>query len=73
MWEGDGDGGVVGVGGRMELRGWIGVAWPLVGVRSRIVPSRAVLHTWVLVVWRSMLLDVVWMVGVRTTQHQPPA
>lgn len=57
----------------MELRGWTGVAWPLVGVRSRIVPSRTVLHTLVLVVWRSMLLDVVWMVGVRTTQHQPPA
>lgn len=56
----------------MELRSVGGIAGPLVSVRSRSVSSSAVLHAWVVVVWGSVLLDVVWMMGVRPTQHQPP-
>lgn len=52
----------------MKLRSVSGVAVPLVGVQS----SR-VLRGWVVVMRRSVLLNVVWMLGVRATQHQPPA
>lgn len=73
MRKGDGDGGVIGVGGWIELRGVSRVAGPLVSIQRRSVSSSAVLHAWVVVVWGSVLLDVVRMVGVRPTQHQSPA
>lgn len=72
MRKGDGDGGIVGVGGRVELRGVSGVAGPLVSVQSGSVSGGAVLHARVVVVWGSVWLDVVRMVGVRPAQHQPP-
>lgn len=72
MRKGDGDGGIVGIGGWVELRSVSGVAGPLVSVESRIVSGSTVLHAWVVVVLGSMLLDVVWMMRVRPTQHQPP-
>lgn len=72
MRKGDGDGGIVGMGGWVELRSVSGVAGSLVSVQSRIVYGSTVLHAWVVVVLGSMLLDVVRMVGVRPTQHQPP-
>lgn len=72
--KGDGDGGVIGVGGWIELRSVSRVAGPLVSVQSRSVSGSAVLHAWgVVVVWGSVLLDVVRMVGVRPTQHQSSA
>lgn len=69
MRKGDGDGGVIGVGRRVELRSMSGVAGPLVGVRSGCVPGSAVLRAWVVVVRGSVLLDVVGVVGVRPTQQ----
>lgn len=74
MREGDGDGRIVGVGGRVELRSVRGVVVPLVSIQSQSVSGRTVIHAGVVVVWRSVLLDVVGMVvGVRSAQHQPPA
>lgn len=70
--KGDGDGGIVGVGGWVELRSVSRVAGPLVSVQSWIVSSSTVLHAWVVVVLGSVLLDVIGMVRVRPTQHQPP-
>lgn len=70
--KGDGNCGIVGVGGWVELRSVSGVAGPLAGVLSGNLSSSTVLHAWVVVVWGGLLLDVVWMVGVRPTQHQLP-
>lgn len=72
MREGDGDGGVVGEGGRVELWRVSGVAGPLVGVQRGDMSSSTVLHARVVVMERSMLLKVVLVVGVRPAQHQPP-
>lgn len=52
----------------MELRGVSRVALPLVSVHMSTE-----LHAWVMEMWGSLLLNVVWnVVGVRHTQHQPP-
>lgn len=66
MRKGNGDGGVVGEGGWVELRGVSGVVMPPVSVQSKSLS----LHAWVR---GSMLLDVVRMMRVRPAQHQPPA
>lgn len=60
MRKGYGDGGVVGKGGLVELRGVCRVAVLLVSVQSRSVS----LHAWVVVMWGSVLLDVVRMVRI---------
>jgi len=73
LWvgEGDGDGGVIGVRGRRELRGVSGGAGPPGGVRSRgglraggveVVRGGPVLR----------LMEVVLVVRVGPAQHQPP-
>lgn len=54
MREWDGDGGVVGVVGWVELRGGAGITVPFVGVHSK-----AVLHAWVVVMRGSVVLRVV--------------
>ena len=65
--KGDGHGGVVEVGGRVKLWGVSGGAVPLVGIQSGTV-----LHGRVVMVRGSVLLDVVRVMRVRPTQHQPP-
>lgn len=60
----DGDGGIVAAGGWLELSGVSGVAGPFVSIQSRSVYGSTVLQAWVVVVWGSVLLDVVWMVRV---------
>lgn len=58
----------------MELSGGGRVAGPFVSVRSGVVRGGTVLCACVVVVvvGVSLLLDVVWMVGVDPAQHQLP-